>query len=57
MEQEQAFKQVRKLYGNSGFTEDHIDYRMVGYRKDGEKVFAIGPTWEKAFTELEGYDD
>jgi hypothetical protein len=46
-----ALKTAKKVFGSSAFTEHHINYCRVGFRRSGELITAIGDTWEDA---LEG---
>lgn len=50
--QEKAFFEMRDRFGRSGFTEDHINYRRVGYRLNGRVIAAIGSTWDDAIALL-----
>ena len=47
-EQEQALQQVRAKYGPSGFTEDTVNYKRVGYKAAGEYITGMGNTWSQA---------
>ena len=46
-----ALKAAKKAYGASAFTEHHISYCRVGFRRNGQLITAIADTWEDA---LEG---
>jgi len=52
-EQEKALKTVKKIYGTTGFTEHHINYCRVGFRRGGKVISAVGDDWTQAFTELD----
>lgn len=58
-EQERALAQVQEKYGKSGYTLDHLNYRMVGFfrpimhGRTSKRIFAIGNTWREALAELE----
>ncbi len=44
-EQEKALKKAKKAFGTSAFTEHHINYCRVGFRRGGKVISAIGDTW------------
>jgi len=52
-EQEKALKTAKKQYGTTAFTEHHVNYRRVGFKRDGKVLSAVGDTWKQAFTELD----
>lgn len=52
-EQERALERVQKAHGSTGYTEDHGNYRLVGFKIGTHKVFAIGNTWQEAMESLE----
>ncbi len=51
--QEKALKRARKLYGNTAFTEDTLNYRRVGYHNGTKVIVCIGTTWNEVFKKLE----
>jgi hypothetical protein len=51
-EQEVALYRVREKYGKSGFTEDLVGYRRVGYLRGNRTVSAVGQTWDEAIAAL-----
>jgi hypothetical protein len=51
--QEETLFRIRNLFGKSAFTEDHRNFRQVGYQRDNRIVSAIGETWEEAIRNLE----
>jgi len=52
-EQEKALRTAKKEFGTTAFTEHHINYCRVGFRRGGNVLSAIGNTWEEAIKELE----
>lgn len=50
--QEKALKEAKQKYGNTAFTEDHINYRRVGFKRDGSVISVVGDTWKQAFLNL-----
>jgi hypothetical protein len=52
--QEQVLNAGRKEFGGSFLTEDHINYKRVGCKKNGKLVLAIGDTWDQAVASLRG---
>jgi len=52
-EQEVALNQAQRLFGRTAYTENHMNYRLVGVGKGKSKVFCIGQTWDEAITGLE----
>lgn len=50
-EQERVLIQMRETYGKTAYTEHHMNYRLVGFNR-GQRVFAIGDTWEQAIDRL-----
>lgn len=52
-EQEAALRQVQAIYGkDGGFTEDHVHYRLVGFKKKQDRMWAVGDTWKQALENL-----
>ena len=51
--QEIALEKIQGLYGKSGFTEDHVHYRCVGYKDGRLPIIGVGDNWEQAFVNLE----
>ena len=43
---------MQKLYGLSSWTENHINFRQVGFRRNGEQFSAIGSNWDEAIRAL-----
>jgi hypothetical protein len=56
-EQEHALKEAKKQFGTTAFTEHHINYRRVGFRRGGKVISAVGDTWKQAFSELDKKKD
>lgn len=58
-EQQAALNQMQERYGDSGYTVDHLHYKMVGFfrpankGRSSQRIFAIGNTWKEALRELE----
>lgn len=52
-DQEKALRTAKKQYGTTAFTEHHINYRRVGFRRGGKVISAVGDTWQQAFSELD----
>lgn len=52
-DQQRALEQLKAKFGPTAYTEDHKDYRLVGFMRGREKVFCVGVTWEKAIEALE----
>jgi hypothetical protein len=50
--QEKALKEAKKHFGHTAFTEDHINYRRVGYKKDGKVLTVMADTWKEAIASL-----
>ena len=46
--QEQVLDVMKKQYGKTAFTEDHVEYRRVGFRGKSGTVSEIGDTWQEA---------
>lgn len=46
-EQERALEQVQAKYGKTGFAIEHLNYRMVSYKRGDKTISAIGKTWEE----------
>jgi hypothetical protein len=51
--QEIALEKIQGIHGKSGFTENHIHYRCVGYKEGRLPILGVGDTWEQAFENLE----
>lgn len=51
-EQQRALDRVKALFGRSGFTEDHRNYKRVGCRIGLRKIWADADTWENAIDQL-----
>ena len=51
-DQEKALKKAKRIYGNTAFTEHHMYYFRVGFRRSGKTFLAIGDSWEEAFEAL-----
>jgi hypothetical protein len=51
-EQLKALNQVQREFGKSGFSDDHIHYRRVGFIRGGKPFWAIGDTWQAAMDAL-----
>jgi alpha/beta superfamily hydrolase len=51
--QEKALKQARKQYGDTAFTEDHVNYRRIGFRAGTTHVIGMGDDWHGAFAQVE----
>jgi hypothetical protein len=52
--QEAALKQAQRKFGMTAYTEDTVNYRLVGYMRGNRRIFCIGDTWEQAMAALEG---
>lgn len=52
-EQQVALEKARKKYGPKAYTEWHINYKLVGFKRRWETIFCIGHTWDEAFEGLE----
>lgn len=52
--QERALLRMQKIYGDTAYTENHLHFRLVGFKRDGKRPFAIGDTWAQAMERLEG---
>lgn len=52
-ELEKAKRTLMAKYGPKVYVEDHGSFKRVGYRIDGKKIYATGPTWEAAIDALE----
>jgi hypothetical protein len=50
--QEVALKQAKRIYGNTAFTEHHVHYFRLGFRRAGKTYLVIGDTWDEAFEAL-----
>ena len=50
--QEKALHRMQKLYGLSAWTENHINFRQVGFRRNGEQFSGIGSNWDEAIKAL-----
>lgn len=46
--QEKALSQLQKSHGKSAFTEDHLNYRRVGFRRGETTLSAMADTWDEA---------
>jgi hypothetical protein len=51
-EQELALEKVQHVFGETAYTEDHINFRLVGYRHRSGTVQATGTTWDIAIMRL-----
>jgi hypothetical protein len=51
--QQDALAQATKKFGKTAYTEDTVNYRLVGFAREGKKVFCIGDTWREAMAALE----
>jgi len=51
--QEKALKQVKRMWGNTAFTEHHVHYFRVGCRMAGKVITAMGDSWEEAIAALD----
>ena len=51
-DQEKALRDVKKQFGNTAFTEHHVNYFRVGFRKAGKVVQALGDSWKEALVNL-----
>jgi len=51
-EQERALEQVQAKYGKTGFAFEHLNYRMVGFKRGDKTISATGATWDEAIAEL-----
>jgi hypothetical protein len=52
-EQEKVRRIMRKQYGPTGFTQDHINFKLVGFdRPEGKRVSGAGSSWAAAMAEL-----
>lgn len=49
----QALRAAKKHFGTTAFTEHHVNYKRIGFKKDGKVLTAIGDSWEEAFAELD----
>ena len=47
-----ALKTAKKVFGSTAFTEHHLNYCRVGFRRGGQIITAIGDTWEDALNGL-----
>ena len=53
-EQELMRRIMRQKYGPTGFTQDHINFKLVGFdRPEGKRVSGAGNTWGEAMAHLE----
>lgn len=52
-EQERVLDAMKEKYGETAFTEDHQNYKRVGFKRKGATLSAIGHTWDEAMAELE----
>jgi hypothetical protein len=52
-EQYRILTQLQDKYGPTAYTEDTVNYRLVGFWRDGKQVFCIGQTWDEAIEGLE----
>lgn len=51
--QQDTLAQATKKFGKSAYTEDTVNYRLVGCMRNGKRVFCIGDTWREAMAALE----
>lgn len=51
--QEEVLYQMRSTYGKTAYTEDTLRYKLVGFKRDEKKLFAIGNSWQQAIDGLE----
>jgi hypothetical protein len=51
-EQQKALNRARKEFGGTSFTEDHINYKRIGYKVNGRFVSQIGDTWDEVFAKI-----
>lgn len=52
-DQQYALEKVRKQHGETAFTEHHLNYKLVGFRRGVERIWTIGDTWAQAIDSLE----
>ena len=53
-EQEAVWHRMRALYGRTAYPIHHRNYKLVGFIRDGKKIFAVGDTWGEAVERLAG---
>jgi hypothetical protein len=51
--QEQALDRAQKMFGKSAYAVEGVDYKKVGFLRNGKHIFSTGDTWEVAIEELE----
>jgi len=51
-EQMSALTKTQEQYGKTGFTENHENYRRVGFKMGPKVISAIGSTWGEALFNL-----
>lgn len=51
-QQQEALAKIQKLFGETAFTEDTMNYRLVGFKRGSTKLYCIGDTWEEAIGAL-----
>ena len=52
-EQQYALRRAKQMFGNTAFTEHHINYFRVGFKQAGKVIMAMGDSWEEVLLVLD----